>query len=80
VFPSTWWDAERCAAGLDALGHYHEKRDEARDVGLGPEHDWSSHSADAAGLMAIVAEDHGSTGTGSPAAALWRRRRGGMVA
>ena len=80
VFPAIWWDAERCASGLDALGHYHEKRDEARDVGLGPEHDWSSHSADAAGLMAIVAEDHMRSGTGSPAAALWRRKRGGMVA
>ena len=81
VFPATWWDAERCSAGLDALGHYHERRDEARDVGLGPEHDWSSHSADAAGLLAIVAEDHRSSGSGvsAAAAALFRRRRGGMA-
>ncbi len=76
----TWWDAERCEAGLDALGHYHEKRDKARDVGLGPEHDWSSHSADAADLMVIVAEDHMRSDTGGPVAALWRRMRGGMVA
>jgi phage terminase large subunit len=40
-------------AGRDALGFYHEKKDDARDVGLGPEHDWSSHAADAFGLMAI---------------------------
>jgi len=82
VFPSVWWDAERCEAGLDALGHYHEKRDEERDVGLGPEHDWSSHSADAAGLMAIVAEDHMSGGSAQAAAAqqLARRRRSGMAA
>ena len=33
-------------AGRDALGWYHEKRSEdVRDVGLGPDHDWSSHSA-----------------------------------
>jgi hypothetical protein len=35
----------------DALGFYHEKKDEQRDVGLGPEQ--SSHAADAFGLMAI---------------------------
>ncbi len=44
-------------AGLDALGYYHEKKDEQRDVGLGPSHDWSSHAADAFGLMAISYED-----------------------
>jgi phage terminase large subunit len=41
----------------DALGYYHEKKDEARDVGLGPEHDWSSHAADAFGLMAVAYEE-----------------------
>ena len=40
-------------AGRTALGFYHERRDEARNVGLGPDHDWSSHSADALGLMAV---------------------------
>ena len=38
-------------AGRDALAWYHEKRDEQRSIGLGPEHDWSSHGADAFGLM-----------------------------
>lgn len=82
VFPSVYWEAERCEAGLDALGHYHEKRDEERDVGLGPEHDWSSHSADAAGLLAIVAEDHMRGGSAQAAATqqLARRRRSGMAA
>ena len=28
--------------GLDALGWYHEKKDENRNIGLGPAHDWSS--------------------------------------
>jgi phage terminase large subunit len=57
LFPSLRFDAQRCAGGLDALGWYHEKRDEVRNIGLGPDHDWSSHAADAAGLMAVVAED-----------------------
>ena len=43
-------------AGLDAIGWYHERKDEERNIGLGPEHDWSSHGADAFGLMAVAAE------------------------
>lgn len=56
-FPAMWFDAEKCEGGLDALGWYHERRDEKRTIGLGPEHDWASHAADAFGLMAVVAED-----------------------
>jgi phage terminase large subunit len=54
--PACWFNEYTTAAGLEALGWYHEKRDEARGIGLGPEHDWSSHAADAFGLMAICAE------------------------
>lgn len=43
-------------AGLAALGWYHEKKDEERGIGLGPEHDWSSHGADSFGLGCIAAE------------------------
>ena len=60
VFPNCWFD-EKTEPGREALGWYHEKRDEVRGIGLGPEHDWASHSADAYGLMAIVYE---STSTG----------------
>lgn len=52
LFPQMWFD-EKCEAGLDALGWYHEKRDEERNVGLGPEHDWSSHASDSFRLGAI---------------------------
>ena len=54
-FPSMWFNEETTQGGLDALGWYHEKKDDKRDLGLGPEHDWSSHAADAFGLMAIAA-------------------------
>lgn len=57
IFPSLWFNEATTSGGLDALGWYHEKRDETRNIGLGPEHDWASHAADSAGLMAIVAED-----------------------
>lgn len=52
-----WFNAEPTEPGLEALGFYHEKRDDKRDIGLGPEHDWSSHAADAFGLMAITYEE-----------------------
>ena len=55
--PSCWFNEETCKPGLDALGWYHEKRDEARSIGLGPEHDWSSHGSDAFGLMCVVIEE-----------------------
>jgi phage terminase large subunit len=53
LWPSIWVNEKTCEPGLDALGWYHEKRDDARDVGLGPEHDWASHGSDAFGLMAV---------------------------
>lgn len=56
LFPSMRFDEEKTRAGIEALGWYHEKRDAERGIGLGPEHDWASHGADAAGLMAICAE------------------------
>jgi len=42
-----YFDAQKCAVGLDALRQYREKRDEKRGINLGPLHDWSSHAADA---------------------------------
>ena len=56
LFPLMWFADEATEAGRAALGWYHEKRDEQRGIGLGPEHDWASHSSDAFGLMAIVYE------------------------
>ena len=64
VFPMCWFNEATTGPGRDALGWYHEKKsDDQRAVGLGPEHDWSSHSADAAGLVAVVYE----TPRGKPA-------------
>lgn len=53
LFPSIWFNEVTTEGGRDALGWYHEKKDEQRGIGLGPDHDWSSHSADAFGLMAV---------------------------
>ena len=57
IFPKIWFNESTTEAGRDALGYYHERKDENRNVGLGPEHDWSSHAADAFGLMAVMYEE-----------------------
>lgn len=56
MFPNCWFDLKTEEGGIDALGFYHERRDEQRNIGLGPEHDWSSHCADAFGLIAVARE------------------------
>jgi phage terminase large subunit len=55
-FPSIWFNEATTQGGLDALGWYHEKKDDVRNIGLGPEHDWSSHGSDSFGLMCVCAE------------------------
>lgn len=58
LFPSIWFNASTTEAGREALGWYHEKRSsDDRNIGLGPEHDWSSHGADAFGLMCVAYEE-----------------------
>jgi len=57
LFPRIWFNEATTEAGRDALGAYHEKRDDQRNIGLGPEHDWASHAADAFGLLAICYEE-----------------------
>jgi phage terminase large subunit len=63
MFPNVWFAEEGTKAGREALGWYHEKKDEIRNIGLGPEHDWASHGADSFGLMCVVAESHSGHGS-----------------
>jgi len=56
-FPAMWFNEATTEPGIAALGWYHEKKDQARNIGLGPEHDWASHGADAFGLMCVVYEE-----------------------
>jgi len=60
-FAKCWFNDDTTLAGREALGAYHEKIDPVRDVGLGPEHNWASHAADAFGLMAECYEPPSST-------------------
>jgi phage terminase large subunit len=70
IFPRCWFNEKTTEAGRDALGYYHERKDENRNVGLGPEHDWSSNCADSFGYLAISYEE-------LPASKLERRGRQG---
>lgn len=54
LFPRIWFNEETTGDGRISLGWYHPKiSDDERRRDMGPEHDWSSHDADAFGLMAI---------------------------
>jgi phage terminase large subunit len=75
LFPRVWIDENKCAAGLKAIRAYHEKRDPKRKIGLGPNHDENSHSADAYGLMNIAYEPP----RGTPVALDYSRIRRGIA-
>lgn len=57
IFDHMHFDEPNCQAGIEAISFYHEKIDEEREVGLGPNHDWSSHAADAFGAIGVVYDD-----------------------
>lgn len=65
-FPIMFFNEATTQGGREALGAYHEKRDEARGIGLGPEHDWSSHAADSFGAMALDYEEPTTSGWSAP--------------
>ena len=58
LFPRIWFDAEKCASGLEALRQYRADYDEKKRVFRdAPRHDWSSHSADSARYMAMALKE-----------------------
>jgi phage terminase large subunit len=57
LLPRCWFDSERCKDGIAALRAYHKAFDDKRQTWRDrPEHDWSSHAADAFryGAMATI--------------------------
>ena len=52
MIPLTWFDAERCAVGLDRLGAYRKRWSAATRSFVGPLHDAASHGADASVVRA----------------------------
>lgn len=76
LFPMMWFNKETCEDGLEALSWYHEKIDEIRNMGLGPDHDWSSHGADAFGAMCVAYEEPRPHGAKRPQVKTLARSRG----
>jgi hypothetical protein len=56
-FPDAGFNVRTIEARCDALGYYRERQDEKRNIGLGPDHDLSSHAADAFGYMAVAYDE-----------------------
>jgi hypothetical protein len=53
--PKCWFDAAKCARGIDALKLYRSEYDEKLQVlRPGPVHDWTSHAADAFRYLAMT--------------------------
>ena len=72
MIPICWFDAERCARGLEQLRAYRKRWNKANSAYSGPLHDKSSHGADAFGEFAMNRLGTARTATTQPA-----RRFGG---
>lgn len=53
MIPMCWFDAERCAGGLERLRNYRKRWNRATRSYAGPLHDQASHGADAFGEFAL---------------------------
>ncbi|CAN5419414.1 hypothetical protein BH10PSE5_BH10PSE5_12860 [soil metagenome] len=53
MIPLTWFDAEKCALGLDRLRAYRKRWNASTRSFVGPLHDAASHGADAFGEFAV---------------------------
>jgi len=54
IIPRCYIDKEKCQRGIDALKFYHKSYDDKRETYKShPEHDWSSHGADAFRYLAV---------------------------
>jgi phage terminase large subunit len=53
--PKCWFDAEKCARGIDALKLYRaEYDDKLQALRPRPVHDWTSHAADSFRYLALT--------------------------
>jgi hypothetical protein len=54
ALPRCWFDADKCADGIEALRQYQREYDEDKKAfRQTPKHDWTSHPADAMRMLAI---------------------------
>ncbi|MBX3484808.1 hypothetical protein [Phenylobacterium sp.] len=81
MIPMCWFDAERCALGLERLRAYRKRWNRATLSYAGPLHDRASHGADAFGEFAL--NRRGASGAAAGAdggeGRAWRRPVGGAL-
>lgn len=53
MLPKCYIDKTKCQTLIESLRLYREKKDDKRNVSLGPLHDWTSHAADCIRYMAV---------------------------
>lgn len=76
LIPRCYFDREKCKEGIDALVSYHRKYDRERKVFHDrPEHDWSSHFADAFRYLALSLTQVESSAGGAAIASDFANRR-----
>lgn len=55
IFPRCWFDADKCADGLQSLRHYRYKvSEDGLSFSKEPVHDWSSHASDAFTYLGVA--------------------------
>lgn len=60
LLPRCWFDAKKCAYGIEALKQYRQEMDEKRKAFTGrPLHDFASHGADAFRYLAVSLREAG---------------------
>jgi phage terminase large subunit len=57
LFPTLWFDRERCSDGLQALRHYRYDLDPNGQFSRSPLHDAASHGADALRYVAVAMQE-----------------------
>ena len=75
MIPMCWFDAERCARGLERLRAYRKRWNRATLSYGGPLHDQASHGADAFGEFALNRRTRGMVKASPP-----RNPEGGALA
>ncbi len=84
LFPTSYFDKERCRDGLFALRNYHYELVEdpvKRTFSRVPAHDWSSHAADAGRYVAVgMRTPNGTTGRVSSALLAAQEEEDGFIA
>jgi phage terminase large subunit len=69
LFPTMWFDATRCADGVQALRHYRYDVDDNGQFSRKPLHDSASHASDALRYCAVAMTEQRRANYGQPAKA-----------